>query len=126
MTAQAELQGDKVNIHAEIAGELMVSYSSNSHAIYYITAEPQLDGKEIIGVGEGSLFDGDGVETKVSLKQKFSLDEPKEIPQPLAKQEFRILTEDGILVGLTYRQRIHSVCEPDNVFSRLCEGEQRN
>ena len=120
MTAKATLNGNKVVIHADIKGRLIAPYTPNNHAIYYITASPQNAGKAIVGVGEGSIFDGNGVETKVSLDQRFSLDEPTTIPNPLAKEEFRILTEDGVLVGLTYRQRIHSICEPDNVFSRLC------
>ena len=62
MTAKATLNGNKVVIHADIKGRLIAPYTPNNHAIYYITASPQNAGKAIVGVGEGSIFDGNGVE----------------------------------------------------------------
>jgi len=119
MSANATLIGDKITIQANLAGSYTGDCSKSGHAIYYITAEPLENGRKIRGVGEGSLFDCDGKETKVTLDQIFSLHQPQNLPNPLTKKEFRILTEDGVLSGLSYRQRIHSICEPDDIFSKI-------
>lgn len=123
MTAQASLSDAQIKIEAELSGQISADCSTPSHAIYYITAEPLEAGKKIRGVGEGSIFSCGGKETKVFLDQIYSLEEPQVLPNPLIKNEFRVITEDGTLSGLSYRQRIHSICEPSDVFSRILTME---
>lgn len=105
----------------DIDGDANLPDDLISHSIYI--KRVYHDGPGIIlGVGNGSLFRQDGSEVPVDINTRY-LVQPNPLPNPMKDCEYRIATEDGLLFGLSYHLRIHSIFDGGNTMSML---ESRN
>jgi hypothetical protein len=77
----------------------------------------------VSGVGEGSIHTVGGGNVPVVIETLHTL-KPVDLPNPLKKTQFRIVTESGELVGRTYSTEVHSILDGantmENVMKRRC------
>lgn len=115
MSGEALYKEEVLDLSVSVSGDINLPDDLCGHSAYVAYREPAGGGSTIRSVGEGSLFRASGEEIPVRVDSEYSL-EPDPLPNPLRGRDYRIVTEDGELIGLTYMCKIHSISDGANTL----------
>ncbi len=108
-----------------INGKVKLPPDLAGNSCYMKKIDPTKEGTRLIGTGEGSLFRTNGREVPLRINTIHNL-RPKRLSNPLKITQFRIVTESGELIGLTYRSVVHSVLDGNNTMSKTLEMKRQD
>jgi hypothetical protein len=111
---------ESVKFTGSINGKVKLPNDLAGNSIYIKRIDPKERGIKLIGIGEGSLFRINGQEIPMKIHTIHNL-KTKRLRNPLRNTQFRIVTENGELIGKTYRAIVCSILDGNNTMGNVLE-----
>jgi hypothetical protein len=117
IVGKVESSRNAVGFKGEMHGSVSVPKDIIGHSCYLTYLRPEGGGR-ILGRGEGSCFCESGKDFPVKIETLHTFDKSKSLAAP----QYRIVTDHGILDGLSYVFTLHSVLDRVNTMSKISAG----
>lgn len=120
INGKIEEKNEIVKFTGSINGKVKLPNDLAGNSMYIKRIDSKERGAKLIGKGEGSLFRINGQEVPMKIHTIHTLS-PKRLKNPLRKTQFRIVTENGELIGKTYKATVCSILDGSNTMANVLE-----